>query len=102
MDNEISKLNTELLQYKKNKKNLTNLLIDTMKSTQVECFHINGGSLLYKKKISKAPINKKSLATILNQYYKQDTNANVEELTQYILENRENKVIENITRTKHS
>ena len=59
-----------------------------MKQNNVECFNINGGSLLYKNILSKKPLNKKLLLNTLTSYFK-DNNTNIEELVKHIMENRE-------------
>jgi hypothetical protein len=45
----------------------------------------------------KKPINGKSLLTVLQNYYKTETNI-AEELTKYIMENREEQIKESIKR----
>jgi len=58
-----------------------------MKINKIECFDINGGSLVYKKNKTKKPINGKTLMTLLEQYLKDSAKA--ENMTKFILENRE-------------
>jgi len=98
LDNQISKLNLELKEKKANKKHIADMLIDKMKQKQLETININGGgSIVYKKTITKKPINQKTLLTSLTTYFK-DNNINVEELSNFILENREENIKENILR----
>jgi len=71
-------------------------LMKVMKTNKLDCFDINGGSILYKKNVSKKPINSKTLIQLLNQYY--DSTSKAEELTKYIMDNREEQVKETIKR----
>jgi len=88
MDTDIINLSKEIREKKKNKKQITDNLIKIMKENSVECFNINGGSLLYKNIISKKPLNKKVLLNTLTSYFKND-NTNIEEIVNHIMENRE-------------
>jgi hypothetical protein len=97
LDNDISKLSNELKDKKKNKKQMTDELIKTMKEQNVECFNINGGSLLYKNITSKKPLNKKIIYSSLQDYFK-NNNTNVDEIVKYIMENRELQEKETIKR----
>ena len=98
------KIDTEIAQFKKEikerndkKKLLTENLVTTMKKNQIDCFDINGGSLVYKTSKVKKPINAKTLLTSLQNYYKNDPNV-ASELTKYVLDNREEQVKETIKR----
>ena len=88
IDTDVTKISNELREKKKNKKQITDNLIKIMKQNNVECFNINGGSLLYKNILSKKPLNKKLLLNTLSSYFK-DNNTNIEELVKHIMENRE-------------
>jgi hypothetical protein len=98
------KMDTEIAEFKKNikdktnkKKELTESLVKTMKTNQIDCFDINGGSLIYKTSKVKKPINAKTLMTTLQNYYKNDPNI-AAELTKFVLDNREEKITETIKR----
>ena len=52
---------------------------------------------MYKKSKTKKALNKETLFSILNIYFKGDTN-NVEELGKYILDNRQEVIKETIHR----
>ena len=97
LDTEINKLQNEIKTRKDKKKNLTNLLVNTMKKNELDCVDINGGSLLYKKNVVKKPINAKTLMSTLKTYYKNNPN-NAEELTKFIMDNREEQIKETIKR----
>lgn len=97
IDNEILKHTKEIKDMKKKQKLLTNSLVNVMKHNQLECFDINGGKILYKKSKCKKPINTKSLLNILKTYYNETPNK-AEEITDYILKNREEVIKETIRR----
>lgn len=95
LENDISKLNLDLKEKKEKKKQLTVNLVKTMKDNSIECFDINGGSLIYKSRKQKKAITGKTLLTTLQNYYKSDEKM-AEELTKYIMENREIVIKETI------
>ena len=97
LDSDLSKLSKEIRDKRKHKKNITDNLINIMKQNKVECFNINGGALLYKNITSKKPINKKILLNTLKEYYKDDK-VDIEDIVNYIMENRETQQKETITR----
>jgi len=95
MDNEISELKTNIKNLNNKKKSLTENLVSVMKTNEIDCFDINDGALVYKKNKTKKPINGKTLLTALKNYYKTD-NKIAEELTKYIMDNREEQIKETI------
>jgi predicted nucleic acid-binding Zn-ribbon protein len=97
IDNEISQLKADIKERNNKKKSLTTDLVNVMKSNQIDCFDINGGSLVYKKSVVKKPINGKSLLSILKNYYKDDPKI-AEDLTKHVLDNREEQIKESIKR----
>ena len=97
MDTEIVDLKKEIKDRNNKKKELTENLVVTMKNNKIDCFDINGGSLIYKTNKIKKPINAKTLLSSLKNYYKNDPNA-AEELTKYVLDNREEQIKETIKR----
>ena len=97
IDNEILKHTKEIKDMKKKQKLLTNSLVNVMKNNQLECFDINGGKILYKKSKCKKPINTKTLLNTLKTYYNETPNK-AEEITEYILKNREEVIKETIRR----
>jgi Family of unknown function (DUF5760) len=95
MDTEIAALQQEMKERKNKKKLLTEQLMTVMKKNDIDCFDINGGSLVYKKNKIKKPINAKTLMMTLQSYF-ESSPAKAEELTKFILDNREEQVKENI------
>jgi hypothetical protein len=97
IDNDIIRLNKDLKEFKKKQKVLTNTLVNVMKTNQLECVDINGGKILYKKSISKKPINSKMLLNTLKTFFSTNPST-ADEVTEYILNNREIIIKETIKR----
>jgi hypothetical protein len=97
MDTEIAKLKMEVKERNNKKIKLTETLVSTMKKNSIDCFDINGGALVYKKTKVKKPINKKTLLTALQDYYKNNTEL-AEEIAKHVLDNREEQIKETIKR----
>jgi len=97
IDNEIRLLNLELSKRKTEKKKISDLLIQTMKTNEIDVFDINQGKIVYSKKTVKKPITKKVLLDVLSKYYEGDIEQ-AEEVNNFILDNREVVVKENIIR----
>ena len=97
MDNEIRRHQQLVKEMKAKQKNVSQQLMMTMKQNEIECFDINNGSLVYKKNKVKKPINKNTLYSILNNYFKGDTE-HVEELGKFIMDNRQEVIKESIQR----
>ena len=97
IDSEITKLQNELRDRKNKKKKLSELLMIVMKKNEIECFDINGGSLVYKQNKVKKAINAKTLIATLQTYFA-STNIKAEEVTKFILDNREEQIKETIKR----
>ena len=94
---EISQLKTEIKEKNNNKKLLTEKLVSVMKTNSIDCFDINGGSLVYKKNKIKKQINGKTLLLALQNYYK-DNQKIAEDITKYIMNSREEQIKETIKR----
>ena len=97
IDNDIKELQKELKEKRKEKKLYTTNLVDIMKTNNVDCFDIKNGKLIYTKKKVKAPLSKKHLFNSLSNYFKNNKSV-IEELGNYILNSREEKIKENIKR----
>ena len=94
LENKITINQRELKELRKQKSQLSIDLSSIMKTKQLECIDVTQGQILYTKKETKKGINKKYLSDILKTYYKNDDRAN--EICNFILENRESTVKENI------
>jgi|UniRef100_A0A6C0D8T0 hypothetical protein len=99
IDSEISQLRNEIKERNNKKKLMTESLVNVMKTNNIDCFDINDGSLVYKKNIVRKPINSKTLLSSLQKYYKDQNMA--EDLTKYIMDNREEHTKETIKRKIH-
>ena len=97
IDTDIIKLKNEIKERTTKKKILTDGLMTVMKTNKIDCFDINGGSLIYKTNKVKKPLNAKTLMLALNSFYKDDFKL-AEELTKYVLDNRAESTTETIKR----
>lgn len=97
LDNEIRSLKREQTSRNNDKKELSNILMNIMKSNEIDCVDIKDGQLCYTQQNVKKPITKKNLLTILSKYYKGDVES-ANEVTEFISNNREEVVKETITR----
>jgi hypothetical protein len=97
IDNEITQLKADIKIKTNKKKSLTENLVTVMKTNNIDCFDINGGSLVYKQNKIKKPISGKTLLAALQNYYKNDEKI-AKEITQHVLDNREVKINEIIER----
>ena len=97
IDNEIIQLQKDMKDRKNQKKQLTDTLMLTMKNNQIDCLDIKGGQILYKQNKVKKAINGKSLMAILTKYF-EEKQEKAEEVTKFIMENREEQIKEVIKR----
>jgi len=96
-DNEIVQLKNDIKDKNNKKKELTNNLVTVMKTNEIDCFDINGGSLVYKQNKVKKQINGKTLLSALKNYYKNEP-AIAEELAKHVMDSREEQIKEVIKR----
>ena len=97
-DDHIKQLQQQIKQHRTEKKELTDSLLDIMKTNEIDCFDINNGKLIFCKSKVKVPINKKTLFESLENYFKNNPEINVGDVGEFILESRETKIKENIRR----
>jgi hypothetical protein len=95
IENDIKELRADIRLLNIQKKIMTNELMVVMKENKIDCFDIKGGAIVYKQNKVKKPINSKTLMTTLGIFFKND-NIKAEEITKYILENREEQIRESI------
>ncbi len=101
-DGKISEMQKQITLLKKSKKELSEDLTQIMKEKNTDIFNVkNVGKFVYTKKEVKKGINKKYLADVLNSYYSNNPSA-AEEVCNYILDNREKSIRENIQFKKES
>lgn len=96
IDNELRELQKASKERREMKKELTNNLVNVMRDNEIDCFDVKDGQLMYKRSVSRGPVNKKLLLTTLSTYLK--NNKQAEDLCTFILDSREEKVRETITR----
>jgi hypothetical protein len=101
-DEKVKEMQAIIKEYKNKKKNLTISLLNIMKTNEIDCFDINSGKIVYCKSKTKASLNKKTLIDSLEKFFKEKNNLNinidVNSISDYILNNREIKINENIKR----
>lgn len=97
IDNDISRLQKELRDKRVQKRNLSENLVKTMKTNNIDCFDINGGALMYKKNVVKKPLSGKTMLPLLEQYFK-ESDVKADELAKYLLDNRQQAVKESLRR----
>ena len=97
LDNEMRTLKKEISSRKGEQDKITKALINTMKSNEIDEFNINNGKLSYSNRTVKKPITKKNLLEILSKFYNGNTQQ-ASEINQFILDNREDVVVEKLVR----
>jgi hypothetical protein len=97
MDNDITKLKSEIKEKTHKKTELTTSLINIMKNNSIDCFDINGGALVYKQKKSRKTISGKFLLTQLEEYYKDNPDL-AKDIAKKVLDNRIEVVKDEIKR----
>jgi len=97
IDTDIATLKNEIKNKQAQKKNLTENLVKVMKTNSIDCFDINGGSLVYNQKKTKKCLSGKFLLKQLENYYKDQPEV-AKEITQHIMSNREETIKEDIQR----
>ena len=96
LESKISSLSRELRDLRKQKKSLSVALMSVMKENEIDCFDCNNGQLAYTKNNVKKAINKKYLTDVLNKYFDTPDSEEADKLCNYILENRDVEIRENI------
>jgi hypothetical protein len=97
IDNELRILSKQQSIRKKEKQEMSESLIEIMRSNEIDCFDIKNGQIMYTKRNVKKPITQKALLNILSNYYKGNVEK-AEEVNNFIMENREQVVKETIVR----
>lgn len=99
IDNDIDKLKADLKEKNERKKSITKTLVEVMKDNSIDCFDINGGSLVYKQIKNKQSISKKYLVEQLQSFFEDQPDIAIE-LQNKILDSRKTVVKEEISRRK--
>ena len=95
-DKELKALQTQIKERKKKKAELTEILVDIMKTNEIDCFDITGGKIMYTQNRVKSALNKKHLMDSLEKYFENNPNVQTEELSKFILDSRSIKTTESI------
>lgn len=95
-DNKLLDIQRDARDLRKTKKEINDQLVEIMKNNDIDCFDVKDGKLQYAQTKTRGSINKKYLLTVLSKYF--DNNNKAEDITEYILENREEKIKESIKR----
>ena len=96
IETEIINLSSKLREFRKTKKTLNEDLVEIMKTNDIDCFDCTKGKIMYTRNKTKTAINKTYLEKILNSYYSKNNSEEAEKLCNYILDNRDIKINENI------
>ena len=96
LDKEMKMLQKELKERKKKKNELTDVLVDIMKTHEIDCVDISDGKIMYTQSNIKSPINKKHLLDSLEKYFANNDSVPTDEIVTFILENRAVSLKENI------
>ena len=97
IDDDIKELSRVLKEKRAEKKGITDLLLDTMKENEIDCFDLAGGNkLIYQKSKTKKTLSKKHLIEAINKYINNTDKA--KEMGEFILNSREESIKENIRR----
>tara|TARA_B100001741_G_C16470865_1_gene559960 strand:- start:147 stop:503 length:357 start_codon:yes stop_codon:yes gene_type:complete len=97
IDNEIKQLQKEVKIRKQKKKNMTENLVDMMKSRDIDVMSLSKEQLIRTEKKVKAPLSKKHLLNCLLNYFKEDKET-INNLGTFIMDSRPVKIKENIRR----
>ena len=69
IDQEMKMLQRELKERRQRKKELTNALVEIMKTNEIDCFDMSDGKIIYTKNKVRAPLSKKHLIECLGKYH---------------------------------
>ena len=97
-DDKIKLLQKQIKEHRIEKKALTDSLVEVMKQNQIDCFDINNGKIIYYKNKVKTPLTKKTLLATLETYFENTPEVDASHVGEFILDNREIKITENIRR----
>jgi len=99
LESEIKKISSDLKEKKAKMTEITHNLVDVMKTNSIDCFDINGGALVYKKKTNKKQISGKFLMAQLEEYFREQPDV-AKDIHKKVWDNREIAVKEEIKRQK--
>ena len=95
-DKQLKNLQKEMKELKEQKIKYTDALVEIMKTNEIDCFDISEGKIIYTRNRIKSALNKTHLMKCLEKYFEDKPNIEPEDVTKFILENREVKTTEGI------
>jgi hypothetical protein len=98
LDNEIKECQKLAKDRRTKKKAVTDLLIDIMKTNEIDCFDVKNGKLMYAQNKVRAPLSKKHLLNCLQSYFAEHPDIQGADVVDHILDSREVKMKDNIRR----
>jgi tRNA isopentenyl-2-thiomethyl-A-37 hydroxylase MiaE len=96
LESQIVEKSKEIKQLRQMKKELNVDLLEIMKTHEIDCFDCKSGKIMYTKSNVRQGINKKYLNEVLQKFYGQENTSQAQQLCDYILDNRQIQVRENI------
>lgn len=96
IENDMKKLQKEMKIRREKKKELSETLVKIMKKSEVDCFDISEGKIIYTKNNVKTPLSKKHLMDCLSTYFADNSSVQADDVAKFILENRSTVVKESI------
>jgi len=97
LDTEIKQLQQEIRKRRSLKRDMTDTLVQIMKSQDIEIMNAGESQLIRTEQKIKSALSKKHLITSLLEFFKEDKNT-VAQLTTFIMNSRPEKTTENIRR----
>lgn len=95
VENEIATLSAEIKKRKLIHQQLSKSLLEVMRKSEIDCFDIANGRIVYSKTKTRTPLNNGQLKTALTNYYKDDVEK-ANNLTEFLLASRVEKTRETI------
>lgn len=95
IENEISTLSAEIKKRKLIHQKISSSLLKVMRDSEIDCFDIANGRIVYSKTKMRAPLNNGQIKTALSKYYK-DEPEKANSLTEFLLASRVEKTKETI------
>lgn len=96
VEQEIKMLQQEIKQRKAKKKELSDTLVNTMKSNEIDCFDINNGKIIYTRNKVRSTVSKKHIMDSLSQYFNDSDVTTAQDITKFILDARSVVLKDNI------
>jgi predicted RNA binding protein with dsRBD fold (UPF0201 family) len=97
IDTEIKKLQQEIRKRRALKKDMTDTLVQIMKSQDIEIMNAGESQLIRTERKTKSALSKKHLINSLLNFFKEDKET-VAQITTFIMNTRPEKTVENIRR----